>query len=143
MVNALRKIYFRVLLPPVVGLGLCYAADKTGLISFDCRSDQHFTGRLIFIASAICAIALPIFLRTWFSHKVRDQKAVSRDALFCFERRLICVSLAALYFLIPACLLEIASFYFGGTILMSLYAAYYFFPSEKRIRFERKVFRVP
>jgi len=126
-----------------VGLGLCYAVNKTELISLSRGSVQHFTERLIFIASSICAIALPIFLRAWFAHKVRDQKSVSRDALFCFERRLICVSLAALYFLMPACLLEISSFYFGGTILVSLYAAYYFFPSEKRIRFERRMFRVP
>jgi len=44
--------------------------------------------------------------------------------------------------MLVAYLLEFPRFYLAGTVLMALYAVYYYYPSKKRIQFERKIFRV-
>lgn len=141
MVNALRKTYFILLVPAILGLVLIYLAKALSLISVGHTDTLKFLGPLIFVASVSSAVAVPIFFRTLFAHKVRDKKYVPQDDLIKFERHLISISLATPYLMIPALLFEIPRFYFGGTFLMALYAAYYFYPSERRIQFERRIFR--
>jgi hypothetical protein len=46
------------------------------------------------------------------------------------------------YLALPACLFELPKFHFTGTVLMALYAAYYYYPSKKRVDFDRRIFRV-
>jgi hypothetical protein len=142
MVGELKKIYFTLLVPAVLGLVLIYLAKTLELFSITKTDYLKFVAPLIFVASVAFAVALPIFFRTLFAHKLRDEKSVSQVDLIKFERKLIHIALVTPYLILPAYILEIPSFYFGGTILMALYAGYYYYPSEKRVQFEKRVFRV-
>jgi hypothetical protein len=142
MVGELKKTYFTLLLPAVLGLILSYVAKTFELFSIPRIDILKFVSPLIFVASVAFAVALPIFFRTLFAHKRRHEKSVPQGDLIKFERNLLYIALVAPYLILPAYILEIASFYFGGTILMALYAGYYYYPSEKRIQFERRIFRV-
>ena len=90
----------------------------------------------------VFAVALPIFFRTLFAHKIRHQKSTSEAELIKFERNFLYIALVAPYLMLVAYLLEFPRFYLAGTVLMALYAVYYYYPSKKRIQFERKIFRV-
>jgi hypothetical protein len=142
MGNDLRKTYFVLLVPAVIGLIFIYLAKELRLISITQTDTLKFFGPLIFIASVSFAIALPIFFRTLFAHKLRDKKEVLKEDWVTFERHLIYIALVTPYLIMPALLLEIPSFYFGGTVLMALYAAYYFYPSDKKMLFEQRIFRI-
>ena len=142
MVGDLRKTYFTLLVPPVLGLILIYLAKTLKPLSISHFESLKFLAPFIFVASVASAIGLPIFFRTLFAHKMRGEKSVSQPDLIKFERHLMYIALATPYLILPAYLFDIPRFYFGGTVLMSLYAAYYYYPSERRIEFERRVFRV-
>lgn len=141
MVGELKKTYFALLLPAVLGIVLIYLAKTFELFSSPKTDILKSVSPLIFVASVAFAVALPIFFRTLFAHKRRNEKSVPQADLIRFERNLLYIALVAPYLILPAYILEIPSFYFGGTILMALYAVYYYYPSEKRIQFERRVFR--
>ncbi|MCP3926404.1 MAG: hypothetical protein GY714_27900 [Desulfobacterales bacterium] len=97
---------------------------------------------LIFILSATTSIAGPIFLRTYFANSMRNSKSVERDIFFRFEKRLLFLSLITPYLALISIVFEFPKFYSGFIVMFSLYAVYYYFPSKKRIDFDKKIFRV-
>ena len=88
------------------------------------------------------SIALPIFFRTLFAHNVRQEKSISETDLLRFERTFLCIALVTPYIALAGYILELPRFHLGGTVIMALYAVYYYYPSERRIRFEKRIFRV-
>ena len=142
MIDELRRTYIVLLIPAIVGFIFFFIAKKFHLISFGPFKFQEFLGPSLFIASVIFAIALPILFRTLFAHKVRDQKSVSEAALLRFERSFLYITLVTPYVTLAGYLFALPRFYLAGTVLMALYAVYYYYPSEKRITFEKRIFRV-
>jgi len=142
MSRELRKIYFKILIPSVLGLFGIFLVKLFGFFTFGHFKAMQILAPVTFVLSVIFAAALPIFLRTLFAHHMRFQKYTSARDLIKFERNLIFSALVAPYLIIPAYLFEFPRFYLAGTVLMALYAAYYYYPSERRIRFEKRVFRV-
>jgi hypothetical protein len=142
MEHELRKTYLRLLLPALILLLLAYGAEQAGLINTCQIQVLNIIAPLVFVLSVALAVALPVFLRSLFAHRVRNQTRVSGADWVCFERRLLRVALLSPYLSLAAFLLEFPRFYFAGTLLTALYACYYFYPSRKRIAFEKRLFRV-
>jgi hypothetical protein len=142
MVAELRKTYFVLLVPVVVGLVLIYFAKTYKFLALDHIAFLNIVAALTFILAVVFAIGLPVFIRSLFAHKMRDRTSVSRAELIKFERNLIIISLVTPYLTLIGYLLEFPRFYFSGTVLSTLYAIYYYYPSEKRIQFDRRIFRV-
>ncbi len=142
MADELKKTYLALLVPAIVALLLACGVRWMGLIPHYPDLPLGFVAPTVFVLAVVLAVAAPIFIRSLFAHRMRNHKAVPQPAWMQFERRLIVVSLMAPYLVAPAVLLDFPDFYFVGVVLMALYAAYYFYPSQKRIRFERRIFRV-
>lgn len=142
MVHELRRTYLVMLIPVVVGFIFLFGAKVFHLMPSGPFTFQEYLGPALFIASVIFAIALPILLRTLFAHKVRHEKRVSEADLYKFERTFLRVALLTPYTALMAYLFELPRFYGAGTVLMALYAVYYYYPSDKRITFEKRIFRV-
>ena len=142
MVYELRRTYIVLLIPSIVGFIFLFVGKTFHLIHIGPFKFQEFLGPLLFILSVIFAIALPILFRTLFAHKVQHQKSVSEPDLLKFERIFLYIALLTPYVPLIAYFFELPRFYCAGTVLMALYAVYYYYPSKKRIRFERRIFRV-
>jgi len=142
MVDELRRTYIVLLIPAIVGFIFFFVAKTFHLIHIGPFKFQEFLGPLFFIASVILAIALPILFRTLFAHKVQHQKSVSEPDLLKFERIFLYIALLTPYVTLIAYFFELPRFYCAGTVLMALYAVYYYYPSERRIKFEKRIFRV-
>jgi len=140
MADELRRTYFMLLVPAVAGFILFFLVKA--FVNLGPFKFQEFLGPSIFILSVLFAIALPIFFRTLFAHRVRAQKSVSEGDLVKFERNFLYIALVTPYVTLVAYLLALPRFYCAGTVLMALYAVYYYYPSERRIRFEKRIFRV-
>lgn len=97
---------------------------------------------VLFILSAITAIAGPLFLRTLFAHSMREKTQVPAKEFLSFQKKNLWLSLVTPYFAFVAVLCDFPRFYAAAIVLMALYAVYYYFPSQKRIDFDRKIFRV-
>ena len=142
MINELRRTYIVLLIPAIVGFIFLFVAKTYHLIHIGPFKFKEFLGPAVFIVSVILAIALPILFRTLFAHKVRHQKSVSETDLLKFERIFLYVALLTPYVTLTAYFFELPRFYCAGTVLMALYAVYYYYPSERRITFEKRIFRV-
>jgi len=59
-----------------------------------------------------------------------------------FERNLLYIAMTTPYVGLIAQILQLPRFHLAGTIIMGLYAVYYYYPSKKRLDFERRIFRV-
>ena len=141
MSKKLKKVYLTLLLPSIFGFTIAggaktYHIFETGSVNF-----VEISGPLIFILCIALAIAFPIFYRTLFAHKNRDMISVSEKELLHFERILINVVMITPYLALIAYFLELPRFYTASAILIGLYAVYYFYPSTRRIAFDRKIFR--
>jgi len=142
MINELRRTYFRLLVPVIVGFVVYFVAKTYDLFDFGPTKFHEILAPLLFILSVVFSIALPVFLRTVFAHSVRQKKSVSEADLLKFERTFLYIALVTPFIALAGYILELPRFHLGGTVIMALYAVYYYFPSQKRIQFERRIFRV-
>ena len=142
MADELRRTYFILLIPAIVGFIGISAAKKFNFIEFGYITSLELVAPLVFVLSVVFAIAWPIFFRTLFAHKNRHQKSIPEVDLIKFERNFLYIVLVTPYLMLTAYLFEFPRFYLAGTVLMTLYAVYYYYPSKKRIQFERRIFRV-
>jgi len=142
METQLRKLYFSLLIPAILGFILAYLSKAYLKIDLGAISSFWPTAPLIFILSFAFGVALPILFRTLFVHKNRHQKKIAENDLLKFERSTLYIALITPYIALVAYFFEIPRFHFVGSVLASFYAIYYFYPSQKRIRYERRIFRV-
>jgi hypothetical protein len=141
MCHDLKKIYFTLLLPCILGFALAGWAKAYSFIKIDSADFFAIAGPFAFILAVISALAFPVFYRSLFAHKNRNLTRINEKDLLEFERTLMNVAMITPYLALTAFLLDLPRFYTAGTILMGIYAGYYFYPSKRRIAFDRRIFR--
>lgn len=142
MTDELKRTYFAFLVPAILGFILAGGAKVYGFNEIGSANFNQIAGPLIFILCIALTVAFPIFYRTLFAHKSRNLISVSDKKLLRFERTLIHVVMMTPYLALSAYFFELPRFYTASTILLGLYAVYYFYPSKVRVAFERRIFRV-
>ncbi len=142
MDGMLRKTYVMSLIPAVIAFVVLTLLKASSALNPGDISYPPIVAPFIFFLSVLFALAGPIFYRTVFAHSVRDMKNTTAHELLRFERNLIRIALITPYMGLVAYMLDFPNLYFGGCILMSLYALYYFYPSQARLTFEKRIFKV-
>jgi len=137
----LRKLYFTLLIPVIAGFIITWVAKTFLRWNLQVARDFPFVAPLLFVLAISFGVALPILWRSFFASKNRNRKQITELELIKFERGTLYIAMLAPYFALAAFLLEISRFHFYGTVLASFYAMYYFYPSNKRIAFEKRIFR--
>jgi len=142
MLKNLKKHYFK-LLAPTIALFLIYAgADFLGLEDYQNFTVPSFFPVLFLILASITSVAGPLFLRSFFAHSMRNEKNVPRDSFEKFQKGIISISMLTPFFAFIAIVSEFEKFYTTFIIMFSFYAVYYYFPGQKRIDFDKKIFRI-
>jgi len=142
MERQLKKIYLAILLPAATGFVLVYAAKMLDIYQLPVARAHALMPPVLFILSAAFAVAAPTFYRAYFAHKHRHRSAVREEELVRMEGRSIAMVMVAPYLALLAYGLNLPRFHFCGTVIMGLYAVYYFYPSKKRLRFQKRLYRV-
>ncbi len=138
----LQKIYFWQLLPAVVFIAIAYLLRYYFKLS-DTESVPSLTVSVVVTTLAgVAGIAAPVFFRSYFVYKNRDKKQILPDDFLSFERLLLTTALMSPYFLIISILINMNETANMLIALFALYAVYYYFPTEKKVRFEMKIFRI-
>lgn len=138
----LKKIYLKLLYPFLILIVLIYLGQFLGIFG---RVEKEFSKNIsvtLLVLTALFSVALPIFYRSLFANKVKDKKSITINEFLKFEKNLIIIAMIAPYFLVFTVLLNLSGFYFGTIVIIALYAVYYYYPSEKRVEFEKKLFRI-
>ena len=142
MIDKLKKTYFILLIPAIVGFLCIYLSKKFNFIHLGKPQFISILAPSVFVLSVIFGIAAPIFFRSLFAHKMSNEKSTTESKLIKFEQSLIRIALVTPYLGLVAYFFEFPKFYFSATFIMALYSVYYFYPSQKRIAFEKRIFRV-
>lgn len=142
----LRKTLSRrylVMLAPAAGIfGIWAACRMAGLVH---PLDQRYTeviGPAIFITAIVLAVALPLLYRVRFVKSVAGRDSVDADTFIPFQTNLMSLAMLSPYAAALGYMAGVSNFHFSGAFLAGLYAAYYYFPSQKRVAQEMRLFRV-
>lgn len=138
----LKKTYFLQLLSSVVLVGIAYFLKYHFELSKGGQIPTKTVSLVVISLAGIFGIALPVFYRSYFVYKIRNQKQIDPDAFIRFERILLTTALLTPYFLVVSLLINMAESANILIAIFSLYAAYYYYPSTKKVRFEMKIFRI-
>jgi hypothetical protein len=142
MSGELKQVYIALFLPVAAGFIMLHLLDGAGLLLFDTKAYCTVLAPSLFTMAALFSIGLPILYRSYVAHKLRGYKRISWSEFMRFERHLIYIALTTPYLALMALAFKVPGFHFAGIVLMALYAAYYFYPSKKRLTFEKRLFRV-
>jgi len=142
MIDKLQKTYFSLLIPAIGGFLCIYLLKVFNFIHLGKPQFISVLAPSVFVLSVIFAIAAPIFFRSLFAHKMSNEKSTPESKLIKFEQNLIRIALVTPYLGWAAYFFEFQKFYFSAIFIVALYSVYYFYPSQKRIAFEKRIFRV-
>ena len=142
MTTKLKHTYFKLLIPACLGFIVVWTISDLNVLAIDRIKYPQFLAPAIFILSVLFAVALPIFLRTLFAHNMRHELSVSESKMFKFEQCQIYFISVTPYLALTAYFLKFPRFYFASCLLCALYAVYFYYPSDNRIEFDKRVFRV-
>jgi hypothetical protein len=139
----LRGFYLKNLLMPVgvyLSFEILFIFVPEFVPSFSIKSG--IMPIIVFVGSATTGLGLTIFYRSYFANLNRSRKSISKAEFIKFEKNLIMLALLPVYFSLFGVLQKIPEFYQYFSILVALYAAYYYYPSAKRLKLDRRIFRV-
>jgi hypothetical protein len=142
MASDLKRIYFSLLLPAVAGYIAVFALQYFHLIDWNISDLPPQIPPFVFIISVCFAVAFPILYRTVFANKMRHHTHTTEEEWLKFERNLLYIAMTTPYVSLISQILRLPRFHLGAVIIMALYAVYYYYPSKKRINYERRIFRV-
>ena len=142
MNNGLQRVYWKVLMPAFALI--LFSEINKSMHWFEPQISKQYSsfGPAIFFLSAISALAAPLLYRIVFIKKIKKLKQISVSVFYDFEKKTIYIVLLTPYLFFAASLLQLAAFYYLSVFLLSLYACYYYYPTQKRIHFEKKIFRI-
>ena len=140
--TALFKRYLVMLAPAAILFGGWAACRQAGLAPVLGKGLTELLGQLSFIGAIVLAVAAPLLYRARFVRSVAGRKSVAEGEFLAFQRALLSLALLAPYAAAVAYVTGASNFHFGGAFLAALYAAYYYFPSQRRVSQEMRLFRV-
>jgi MFS family permease len=142
MTHDLKRTYFTLLLPAVAGFILIFILQHFHLVDWNIPDIPHTISPFVFIISVCFAVAFPILYRTVFANKMRHHTHTAEKDWLKFERNLLYIAMTTPYVSLIAQILRLPRFHLGAVIIMALYAGYYYYPSKRRLEYERRIFRV-
>jgi hypothetical protein len=137
----LKRSYYRQLLPALGAIALAAGVRAFGLLDA-ATVNSRLLGVALFVLAIALAAALPVFIRAAFAHRVRLKSRVEEASFLGFQLRLMRTALLSTYLVPAGLLIDLPGFHQTGIFLAALYAVYYQYPSERRIGFDRRIFRV-
>ncbi len=140
--KALNKYYWQLLVPALVLILISEVLRALEIIKVSVFEQKYIFSAVIFALAALSSIGLPIVRRLLFVDKVKNLKEVDPLVWMKYEKQSLQIALLTPYFFFIASALQFISFFYTVIFLLALYACYYYFPSEKRVHFEMRIFRI-
>lgn len=141
MQKELLRHYLKINLPGITAFVVLYIIGKFNVVIF---FSLHHNGIPVtmMIAEALFAVVLPLWYRIHFVNKSKGKKHTKEHEFMQFEKHFLTIASVSVYILIVGYLLALPGTPLSIMVLFVLYALYFYFPSEKRIRSEMKIFKV-
>jgi hypothetical protein len=141
-IHDLKYRYLMLLLPAVIGFVLIFVLRSFITVELTVPQVPGAFSAAVFVVSVCTAVGLPILCRTLFANRMRRQTHTSETDWLKFERSLLYIAMTTPYVGLMAQIMELQRSHLAGTMIMTLYAVYYYYPSKRRIDYDRRMFRV-
>ena len=140
--NDLQR-YYRKLMIPIILLVMISVVIKT-VFPVQWISDERAKafGILLFALSTISSLVGPLLYRLILIRRFKLHHHVPRKNFLSFQKNTLRIALTTFYIFILALITSASDLVYIGIFLLSLYSAYFYFPSQRRIDFEMRLFRV-
>lgn len=142
MKKELQRIYIKLLVPAVILVIIAEIGVRLGLIHLGPYPGTRAFEIFVFVLAVGLSLAFPVFYRVLYVNRVKELKMVPASELLRYEKNTLSMVLITTYLPTIAVLFKFSSLYYFGIILFALYGCYYYYPSWKRISFEKRIFRV-
>lgn len=140
--NDLQR-YYRKLMIPVISLVIISAVIKMVLpVQWTSDEGAKAFGIFLFTLSTISSLVSPLLYRLVFIRRFKLHHHVPHKNFLSFQKNTLRIALATFYIFILALITSASDLIYVGIFLLSLYSAYFYFPSQRRIDFEIRLFRV-
>ena len=141
MQKKLLKLYLQLFIPFTILVVIFSLIEYLGTyLGFFQTNKIGRTALILF--TAFTAIIFPIWNRLLLVKKMRDTKKIDNSRFFEFEQLQIIVPLTTLYFVLFGHFMQVPKVQEFVIAIFGFYAAYYSFPSKKRINLDKKIFRI-
>jgi hypothetical protein len=141
-IHDLRQRYVWLLLPAAAGIVSIAALRSFLAVALPVPQLPAALSAAVFVVSVCTALALPILYRTLFANRQRGRSHTPQADWLKFERGLLYIAMATPYLAMAAQILALQRLHLAGTLIMSFYAVYYYYPSKRRLYYDRRMFRV-
>ena len=141
MQKALLRHYLKINLPGIFAFIVLYIMGKFNVDIF-LPPNKGWIPVFMIIATALFAVVLPLWYRIFFVNKIKGEEHTDEQRFMRFEKNFLTIASISVYILIAGYLLALPRITLSVMVLFVLYALYFYFPSEKRIRSEMNIFKV-
>ena len=141
MIKNLQRVYYRIAIPCFLLLIAIYLGEVAGLyFSFE-EAPIQINVTLLVLATCF-SLVFPIWLKLSFIQSNKKKKSVGKDTYFNYAKRYIILSVSGFYIVPVAYIFQLSKWIMFTIALFAIYSLYFYYPSEKRIESEKKLFRV-
>ena len=140
MYKTLQAHYIKVFSPGVMAFAMLYGLYKSG-VEVTYALGGPVAAAILVAMAAVTSIAGPLWYRLYFARRHQRSQTVALHELLHFEKRLINLAGLTTYLLILAFVVQLPRTPFLAVAMLLLYAMYFYFPSARRIRHEKQMFR--
>lgn len=141
MQKELQTFYFTIITPPLIFFIILYLADIFDVM-FKLGSGSHYIEIGLLGMAVLLAFVVPMWYRILFVKKVKGRRFVEKELFMKFQKSFLMISQSTLYIALLAFYLQTSKWIMFTIVLLTLYALYFYYPSEKRIESEKKLFKV-
>ncbi len=142
MQQTLKKHYLSILLPGIIIFAISYLIYNTGGILSENTSTPRIISSIHVFLSAIFTFLAPMWLKITAVNKLNKSKKIEISEFIRFEKLFISISLISVYIFISAYLFKLSKIPMSVVIIFCLYSIYYYYPSNKRVNLEKRIFRI-
>ena len=137
----LLRHYLIINLPGIIAFIILYMLGKFNAeIFWDLR--YKWLPITMILAEGIFAILLPLWYRIHFVNRKKAHKQTEKQEFIKFEKNFLSLASVSVYILVAGYLTGLPKIPFAVMVIFVIYALYFYFPGEKRVRSEQKIFRV-
>jgi len=141
MQKKLLRHYLIINLPGIVAFIILYILVKFHVNMF-LPVQQDWIQVIMMVASGLFAVVLPVWYRILFVNRMKGKANTSKHRFMQFERDFLSLASVSVYILVAGFIIALPRIPLSVMVLFVIYALYFYFPSDKRIRSEKKIFRV-
>jgi hypothetical protein len=141
MQKKLLRHYLTINLPGIASFIILYILVKFHVNIF-LPVQKGWVQVVMMIASGLFAVVLPLWYRILFVNRMKGKANTDKHRFIQFERDFLTLASVSVYILVAGFILAMPRIPLAVMVLFVIYALYFYFPSEKRIRSEKKIFKV-